>query len=535
MQIRCVLLCALLLAPLLAACGAPELAPTRGYLLVSIDTLRADHLSTYGYERNTSPFLDHLAGRGVVFENAIASFPGTLPSHMSIFTGFYPQEHGVYPPDHVLSEKLQTLPEIFRRAGYHTAGFTEGGFMKGDYGFGRGFDHFSDRVEGTSRDLETTLERARSFLRQVPENEPFFLFLHTYAVHTPYAPPPPYDEMFWDGAAPVGAPPPTGPRLQRLNSIGASRGRRWLPYYLAQYDGSIAYADSLLEEFFAELAETGVLADLTVVILSDHGEEFLEHGLFVHEQLYDETMRVPLLFLHPEIIGPVRVERLVELIDVPATLLDLAGLRAPRRLSGRSLVPLLVGREESGSTTAFGLVSASRTLYYQDDGRLLQLIVDRHPGDEWLGKRTVFDLPPGRDVFSIRSFREPRRIRVKVGRKRARSYTISTDWQRIDIARPTLAEPVRILVIADTCTWVRVRSRRCLSFQVTDPAPERVELFELTSIRSESEDISRRETETVDQLMRRLRDYRLSALEPPTITPPNEALNERLRALGYIE
>ena len=122
---------------------APE--PTRGVILISLDTLAADHLSAYGYERETSPFLDSLAARGTLFENAIVQYPSTLVSHVSMFTGLYPQEHGVLPfSSRRLSAAIDTLPERFAHHGFRTAGHTEGGYVSRDFGFERGFDEFAD-------------------------------------------------------------------------------------------------------------------------------------------------------------------------------------------------------------------------------------------------------------------------------------------------------------------------------------------------------------------------------------------------------
>src|SRR5690242_11731876 len=129
---------------------------TRGYILISIDTLRADHLGLYGYPKPTSPFLDSLARRATVFDEAYSQFPSTLVSHMSMFTGLYPREHGVFPPNAVLSEKIETLPEVFQRNGFRTAGFTEGGYVSGRYGFRRGFDQFVSRDRDRHRMVEAT-------------------------------------------------------------------------------------------------------------------------------------------------------------------------------------------------------------------------------------------------------------------------------------------------------------------------------------------------------------------------------------------
>ncbi|MGB5175506.1 MAG: sulfatase-like hydrolase/transferase, partial [Thermoanaerobaculia bacterium] len=176
---------------LLAGCGLRQSPPsggfdpqpTRGYILISIDTLRADHLGAYGYDRDTSPFLDSLAASGTLFERAVVQYPSTLTSHMSIFTGLYPQEHEVLPPSTVLSGEIETLPEIFQRHGFRTAGHTEGGFMAGGYGFARGFDEFTDTAYGSDTDVERTFRRGLDSLQSLEADEPFFLFLHTYAVH----------------------------------------------------------------------------------------------------------------------------------------------------------------------------------------------------------------------------------------------------------------------------------------------------------------------------------------------------------------
>src|SRR5690242_15605692 len=181
---------------------------TRGYILISIDTLRADHLGLYGYPRPTSPFLDSLARHATVFEEAYAPFPSTLISHMSMLTGLHPREHGVFPPNSVLSPKVEILPEVFQRHGFRTAGFTEGGYVSGRFGFRRGFDVFESRDRGHGhRPLENTFRRGVEFLESLGTDDRFLLFLHTYAVHTPYDAPEQYREPFWPGGPPPGAVP----------------------------------------------------------------------------------------------------------------------------------------------------------------------------------------------------------------------------------------------------------------------------------------------------------------------------------------
>ncbi len=247
----------------------------RGIVLVSIDTLRADHLGAYGYARPTSPFFDELAQRGTLFERAIVQLPGTLPSHMSIFTGLYPAEHGVYPPDNVLAVNVPTLPEVLRAHGFRTAGFTEGGYVDGHYGFERGFDRFADDTGEGSRAVEATLARGLDFLAGLQRDERFFLFLHTYVVHDPYDPPPPYERLFWEDSPPAEAWEPTGPNLTAVNRGERTVTPATVRYFEALYDGSIRYFDDRLRAFFARLDELGLTDETTIVLTSDHGEEFL--------------------------------------------------------------------------------------------------------------------------------------------------------------------------------------------------------------------------------------------------------------------
>ena len=185
------------------ACGqgdpggsASPLAPTRGYILISLDTLGAAHLGGYGYERPTSPFLDRLSERATVFQNAVVQYPSTLVSHTSLFTGLYPQEHGVYPPNSSLSPEIETLPERMHREGFVTAAFTEGGYLGREDIFGRGFDDY-EIGSPTQRAIENTLGKGARFLERLGAEERFFLFLHTYSVHAPYEPLEEFREMFW--------------------------------------------------------------------------------------------------------------------------------------------------------------------------------------------------------------------------------------------------------------------------------------------------------------------------------------------------
>ncbi len=402
---------------------------TRGYILISIDTLRADHLGCYGHDRETSPFIDSLAERGVLFENAYAQLPGTLPSHMSIFTGLYPAEHGVYPPNGVLSERIKTLPEILSAHGFRTAGHTEGGYMHGSFGFARGFAEFSDQAYEVECDVERTLGRATDFLERLGEDERFFLFLHTYAVHDPYPdarspeiyhfPIKTYSKPFWPGEPPAGSVEPTGPLLVEVNRRGVMPPEEVLDYYRAVYDAQIRYLDDLLRDFFARIDELNLSDEVTVVLTSDHGEAFAEHGRLLHEQAYRETLHVPLIVVHPDFTAGRRIPELVQSIDIAPTLLELAGAPHPGPISGRSLLPLLRGSEPQGPREAYaeGGEEAERTIVRQTDDGLHQLVYRprslREQG-RWMSRELSFDTFEQELVVEVESFHQPRRLAVAV-------------------------------------------------------------------------------------------------------------------------
>ena len=320
--------------------GWPDrLRPTRGYILLSVDTLRADHLSAYGYGRETSPFLHSLTDRpGVLFEQAWAPYPSTLPSHVTMLTGYGPTEHGVRPPSGVLAPAIPTAAERFRDAGFRTAGFTEGGFVAGGFGFSRGFEQFDDEDYRDDRDVERTFGHGVRFLEGLEESERFFLFLHTYSVHDPYTPPAGHRAHFRDSAD-LPERLPDGPLLSAFNRGTAELSPGEVEDFEALYDGGIRYFDGVLAHFFADLTRLALLEDVTIVITSDHGEEFLEHGRVAHTQLYPETLTVPLLILHPDLPIGGRVRRLVELTSTTPTLWDLARIAVPSVLQEREPRP----------------------------------------------------------------------------------------------------------------------------------------------------------------------------------------------------
>lgn len=308
-------------APTVVAPALGSAENRRNLLLISLDTLRADHLGSYGYRRPTSPVIDELlAKQGTVFENAFTALPHTTGGHMTLLTGLDPCVHGVTgPSDPPLRSDAATLAELLRAREYETAAFTEDGWITVALGFARGFGTFVENrspyvVEGQAA---TTFRAALEWMRT--HRGPWFLFVHTYQVHAPYTPPPGYVE-----------------------EVAADHGDGRSEVDAARYDGEIRYTDDLLAELLSGVDAVGPPGTV-VVLVSDHGEHFGEHGLSGHDNsLYDALLHVPLIVRAPGLVpAGKRIDTPVGAVDVVPTVLDLLGLPAAPRVQGVSLVPLL--------------------------------------------------------------------------------------------------------------------------------------------------------------------------------------------------
>jgi len=346
----------LILAPLLTA-GAlrGEEGGRPNIILISLDALRVDHLGCYGYHRDTSPEMDRLAAEGIRFDWAICQAPTTLPSHMSTLTSLYPTVHGVR-MNRRLSGRRLTLAEYLREHGYRTAGNTSGGYMDAVYGFEQGFDVYDDFYKPCNR----AVPRILNWLDTGLADGPFFVFFHTYDIHSPYDAPEPWKNMFADPYY-SGGFEPTSRALERINKRVESdptRGHGLSPedvkFVVDRYDAGIRWTDHWIGKLVGGLEERNLLDSTWIVITADHGEEFTEHGAFLHGKLYLTCAHVPLIMRPPgEGLRGQAVSEIVELIDLMPTFLDLAGVTPADTLQGRSLLPLIRGQEAGWEDIAF--------------------------------------------------------------------------------------------------------------------------------------------------------------------------------------
>jgi arylsulfatase A-like enzyme len=306
-------------------------------ILISLDTLRADRLGAYGYERPTSPNLDTLARESIVFRDVLAQAPTTAPSHASLLSGRYVFEHRNELDD------VPMLAELLSARGYETAAFVDGGQMSKSFGMSKGFDSWFDtggvHVKGAQvgGGLGEIAPQVISWLEE-PERvgTTFFAMIHTYDVHCPYTPPEPYFSMFVEDGFERDFEVEGKCGIAYFNELNL--GPEDFAYISALYDGGVRYADALLGEIFATIERLD-LGDRTVVIVtSDHGEALGERGLVGHNRVFDVHLRVPLIVrlptrLHQELGGP------VQLIDLLPTLLGMLGVEAPEGLPGMDLRP----------------------------------------------------------------------------------------------------------------------------------------------------------------------------------------------------
>lgn len=374
----------LVLLPLLA-CGrdSPESdpGPPPNVLVILIDALRADHLGVGGYGLPTSPTIDRLADEGVAFTSAFAHSTWTKPSIATLFTSLYPGQHGIdrvgvqeddaYRTD-ILDDGYDTLAERFQAGGYTTIGVLNQVHLQARFGFAQGFDHF-EAVRGLSAD-----KLNNKLLGQLEGigTSPFLAYLHYLDVHWPYTKRLEGQLEAFGSLQMESEPPRRGNRvaewaesLDSATDLAALKGR---------YDQEIAFVDTAIGNLMQALQGMGLYENTIVVVTSDHGEGFLEHGKLLHSYTpYDEVLHVPLVFRLPQtlIASVAEVDSPVGLIDVMPTLLELASLPPAPQAQGRSLVPLMQGEKMPArwifteSAEAVAVRSSTHKLIRFHDGR----------------------------------------------------------------------------------------------------------------------------------------------------------------------
>ena len=329
-----IILAASFVGAALGADGSP--AKPRNLIIVSIDTLRADRLGCYGNDRPTSPAIDGIATEGVVFDDASAPSPWTKPSHASVLTGLYPSRNGAVAMDSDMREDVAHLASHLAARGFQTLAVVSSMFLN-QHGLERGFQHlqYVPFVQGNRKSSPVTAP-AIEMLRKRDRSKPLFALVHYMDVHSDYLSLPKYEKMFvrsYEGFADG-----TTQQLYRFAAGQFDLEKKDAAHLLDLYDAGIRQIDDELARLFGFLRKDGLLDDSLLVVLSDHGEEFLEHGSVLHGHTqFQEVVRVPLIFRGPGVPAGKRVAAAVSLIDVMPTGLEHLGVPVPGDLDGVSL------------------------------------------------------------------------------------------------------------------------------------------------------------------------------------------------------
>lgn len=324
------------------SCGGPELSPN--IVLISLDTVRADQLTPYGYARDTSPALAALAAEGALFSQSYSQAPNTVPSHASMLTGRYPFEHGMYVHGDSLRPSEQTLAEILGQHGYHTFALASSLRFHDKSGYDQGFDIYETFYDDPKNERATLINQRALALAKESDEKPFFAFLHYFGAHGPYAAPTPYREM-WHPGLDRPTPENSVTFMTTFRNPPRPLDLETVEYLRALYDGGVRHQDDALANLFAALRENPNGRPTLIVVTSDHGEGFKEHGVLMHSRyLYEELVRVPMVFWWPgKVEEGMTVDHPSQSVDLLPTILELAGLPLAVSSSGRSFAGVLTG------------------------------------------------------------------------------------------------------------------------------------------------------------------------------------------------
>ncbi len=357
---RAALLLAAALLAALVGCRPPVRGSGLNVLLITFETTRADHLSGYGYERETTPNLDALAGQGTLFERALSVSPRTNPSLASLMTSRYPHEHGVRNLLLPLEPDNHTLAELLRDAGYTTGAVQTHPRLVASSGFEQGFATYEDDYRRHPLAPQACAVATRWIERQAQGDRPWFMWLHLMDPHWTYDPPPPWRSVF----------APDDPRPARLYrdlverriEIGSvvfenTMAPDEVAAFVNLYDAEIRYTDEAVGQLLWHLERIGVRDRTLIVISADHGESLGEHGYFFEHGDFgtEPEIHVPLIIAGPdELPRGKRVPQTVSSVDVAPTILDLLGLSSEGRFRGASLMPLVEDGDHAEDRECFG-------------------------------------------------------------------------------------------------------------------------------------------------------------------------------------
>jgi len=383
-----------------------ESKPAANVILITISTLRADHVSCLGYKRDTTPNFAAFSKENILFRNAFAASGWMMPAHGSILTSLYPGVHGATHIDNNMPDKYYTLPEILRDNGYYCVGFCCNPRLSGQYGFAQGFDLYDDYsvsimlsslAFGNEEAIDINKCRTNHFINDAAirwlrnnTHQPFFMFVHYYDNHWDYLPPAPFDKLYdpnYQGSI-------DGTDIAREPLFSNRPSDRDVQHIIALYDGEVKQTDNDLSELLEALKDKGLLDNSVVIIAGDHGEQFYEHGHTSHHGVYDELIHIPLAVSIPGTSAKGKIiDSFVSQVDILPTILDFLRIPVPDQCQGKSLKPLIEGRTKTVNDFIFAeytggaapdsyTVRSLRYKYYEENGESFAYDLVEDPNEQ---------------------------------------------------------------------------------------------------------------------------------------------------------
>jgi arylsulfatase A-like enzyme len=543
--------CFISLLPVLGVAARPNI------LLVTVDTTRPDHLSCYGYEYETTEYLDRLAAESVVFTTARSVIPLTTPSHASIMTGLHPETHQVFANNHPVDSSFTMMAEIFKKEGYSTGAFVSVRLVDAELGFYQGFDFFSGLSEAeqesppsasadtgekrmSKRRIERrgdeTIDAALRWLEQTAD-KPFFTWIHLYDPHLPYVPPEEYGVLFnrdyanyldqirnslgekFEVKQAEGKPMTLGSRLiQVLGLAEEYRIPRDISPELAEkmiraYDGEIAFADAQLARVFGFLQDKGKYDDTIVIVMGDHGEILYEKEKYFghHRYLYKGSLMIPLIMKFPEV--PARqIDVTITNVDILPTLLEALKIEKKVEMDGVSYWPLISRGEQ--------VEMPEYRFYLTNTGERLRPPPERGPGRLAKMKKRLRTAASKAMVTGGRFWRKIQKL-LSIQPK----WNIDERFQKFAVLRGDW-KLIRSMI------WDEEKGKRAI----------RYELYNLGSDPQETQDLSVDEEAVMEELKAELSAFlkqkRIMKVLPEERNKTEEERREEmrtLRSLGYIQ
>lgn len=531
--------------------------PNANVILIVVDTLRADHLGCYGYSRNTSPTIDRLANEGIIFKNMLAQSSWTRSSTASILTGLYPKNHGANTREDRLSEAVHLLPEILGKHGYNSYAFVHNANVGVSVGFNQGYKEFftaseKSKVDSTnmhliSGHLNRTLLK---FIQKLEDTSNNFIYIHYIDPHVPYTP---REKHFSKSNKTTFSLDFF--RSKAIHSMSESQRLKVIEEMINAYDDEILGSDKMIGDLMQTLKKKNMDSNSIIIITSDHGEEFFEHGGLSHgHTLYEEQLRVPLIIRLPDSIHKT-FDEIANLVDILPTILSLLKIPIPGHIDGISLLNNK-SRPDSYSYAELHLDRRIFSSIQTTKEKLIEGIYfpkEKEPTYRWFSERADLEITDESLELIISSFHKKRTIQVLLDGKVLDQLEITPKKQIINIPLPAAAGKKTVTIKSLTPCQVPAeigvgKGTRCLAFCLINSSNVNVnnipgELHKEYYILAEDPGElnngynQKKFKKIIVQLRKKLKQYKLNKRNIRTSKKPVKFDKEELKALkalGYI-